>query len=162
MRLLAFLYEWSLRVLPRDFRARYGEEMLVTYRERELEAASWRGAVAEIADVLMTAGRLHAPRPAAQLLAGAAVTCTVMLLVYQLTEQRIDFRAVDPAGEFTLTISRGKPIAASMNGEPVPLSRLQQSGDSIRFLHADGSVLLTLAHEPGSSSIAWQARRERE
>ena len=161
MSFLAFLYRCSLRVLPKDFRARYADEMLDTYRERTMEIGSWRGGFREIADVLVTAGRLYSPQPAARLLVGAALTCSAMLLVYRGTEQRIDFRAVDPAGEFTLTLSRGRPVAATINGESVPLTRLQQSGDSIRFLHTDGSVLLTLAHEPGSSSIAWEAR-ERE
>lgn len=158
MSIITLIYRCALGLLPGDFKARYAHEMLGTFRERVHEANTWRTGVGEVGGVVVTALRLRARPPFHAMIAGVAVTSFLMLFLYQRSGPRVDFSATDPAGQFTLSIRRGKPVAATMSGVSLPLRRIRQTGDSIRFLQADGKVALTVAYDRESSSLAWAPR----
>ena len=156
------LYRLALRLLPQEFRARYADEMLETFRARTAGTPMWKVTCAEIGDVVMTGCRLRTFRPVHATFAAAVIASAFLLLMYEpATSGTIDFSAADPAGEFTLTIREGKPVAASVDRVRVPASRLRQSGDSIRILEPNGTVLLTVAYYPERSRIEWAPREAR-
>jgi hypothetical protein len=100
----------------------------------------------------------------------SAIVVTVLLLTQSAVDSsiasrarlaplgRIDFSAHDPAGQFTLTILNGKPVAATMNHVALPLRRVVHEGDSIRILSPNGHVALALAYYRESSRIEWKPR----
>ena len=64
--------------------------------------------------------------------------------------------AQDPAGEFTLTMDRGRVVAATISGKRVPESRLRQKGRRLELIDERArrlSVKLT-----ASGGIRWSAR----
>jgi hypothetical protein len=68
-------------------------------------------------------------------------------------------RGRDPAGVFTLTIERGRVIGATLDGRPVPPSRLRQRGSRLELFGEDASAFsLRLTPRGG---ITWQARPRR-
>ena len=68
-------------------------------------------------------------------------------------------RGRDPAGVFTLTIERGRLIGATLDGRPVPPSRLRQRGSRLELFGEDASAFsLRLTPRGG---ITWQARPRR-
>ena len=169
------LFALSLRLFPKSFRLSYSAEMERVFTERVSALSPPRilaATVAEIFDVVVSAVRAHGtqlvlPRPS---VAGIVALATLATFVsvrdiawrqdaeFTSSAGRIDFSAHDPAGEFTLTMLAGRPIAASINDVPIPPDRLLHSGDSIRFLSPDGKVVLTLAYYRATGRIEWQAR----
>ena len=167
----------SLYLFPRSFRRAYGHEMLEIFSDKigalpQLSAC--RATLLEVCDVAVAALRAradHAPHVQPALAAGIAVAIGAAMITlfdraWQPTVEisaesdSIDFNAQDPAGEFTLTIRKGRPIAASIDREPLPAARLVHRGDSIRFLAPSGGVLMTVAYHRERARIEWQARPE--
>jgi len=68
-------------------------------------------------------------------------------------------RGRDPAGVFTLTIERGRVIGATLDGRPVPPSRLRQRGSRLELFGEDAAAFsLRLTPRGG---ITWQPRPRR-
>lgn len=175
--ILLRMFGASLYLFPRSFRRAYGHEMVEIFADRisALPRLSACGAtVLEVCDVAVAALRArvdHAPhvQPAVAGAIAIAIAASMITLhertwqptaVISAQSDSIDFNAQDPAGEFTLTIRQGRPIAASIDREPLPAARLVHRGDSIRFLAPSGGVLLTVAYHRESARIEWQARPE--
>ena len=72
-------------------------------------------------------------------------------------ETPIEIRAVDPAGEFTVTLLRGRVVGASIEGVVVPRDRLVQTADSLRFIGSDGRALFSVSVRR-EGGISWEAR----
>jgi len=70
----------------------------------------------------------------------------------------LDFRARDPAGEFTLSIRRGVVVAATVDGQSLPEGRIVQAGDSIRLLAPEGGLVVGVHFDSREGRIGWQAR----
>ena len=68
-------------------------------------------------------------------------------------------RGTDPAGGFTLTIERGRVIGATLDGRPVPATRLRQRGSRLELL-GEGAAVFSLRLTP-RGGITWQARPRR-
>lgn len=64
--------------------------------------------------------------------------------------------AVDPAGEFTLTLLQGRALNATIDGRPVPHGELVQTGRRIRVL--DGAQPILSVRLDGRGGISWQPR----
>lgn len=65
-------------------------------------------------------------------------------------------RGRDPAGVFTLTVERGRVIGATVDGLPLPASRVRQRGSRLELLGEDAAAFsLRLTPRGG---ITWQAR----
>jgi beta-lactamase regulating signal transducer with metallopeptidase domain len=67
-------------------------------------------------------------------------------------------RGRDPAGVFTLTIERGRVIGATLDGLPVPASRVRQLGSRLEL--GEGAAAFSLRLTP-RGGITWQARPRR-
>lgn len=74
----------------------------------------------------------------------------------------LDFRARDPAGEFTLSIRRGRVEAATVDGRRIPERRVVQAEDSIHVLARDGESLVSVHFDPGAGEIRWDPRARRD
>lgn len=70
----------------------------------------------------------------------------------------IDFRAQDPAGEFTIAIRHGSPVAATIDRVPLPASDVRTIGDSIQLVGPGGNVILAVAYYRERARIEWQPR----
>lgn len=70
----------------------------------------------------------------------------------------LDFRARDPAGEFTLSIRRGVVVAATIDGQSLPEGRIVQAGDSIRLFAPEGGLVVGVHFDPREGRIGWRAR----
>lgn len=66
--------------------------------------------------------------------------------------------AEDPAGEFTLLLSRGQVLGAQLDGAQLPDSRIVQQADRISLLGAGGTPDLVIHLEPGGG-FRWTPRR---
>ena len=65
----------------------------------------------------------------------------------------------DPGGVFTLTVERGRVIGATLDGRPVPASRLRQRGSRLELMGEDAAAFsLRLTPRGG---ITWQPRPRR-
>ncbi|HUF12983.1 MAG TPA: M56 family metallopeptidase [Longimicrobiales bacterium] len=64
--------------------------------------------------------------------------------------------AVDPAGEFTLTMRQGRALHATIDGQPVPQGALIQKGRDIRVLAGTRPILAVRLNDRGG--ITWQPR----
>lgn len=176
-RILLRLFRASLYLFPRNFRRAYAHEMTEIFSDRInalAPANACRTTIVEVCDVAFAALRARvdrAPHVQPALAGGIAIAIAAALVTlpdraWQTTAEdsaqsdSIDFNAHDPAGEFTLTIRKGRPIAASIDREPLPAARLVHRGDSIRFLAPSGGVVLTVAYYRESARIEWQARPE--
>ena len=68
-------------------------------------------------------------------------------------------RGRDPAGVFTLTVERGRVIGATLDGLPLPASRVRQRGSRLELLGEDAATFsLRLTPRGG---ITWRARPRR-
>ena len=65
--------------------------------------------------------------------------------------------ATDPAGRFTLTLSGGRVLAASVAGIPLARNRIHQQGKYVRL--DDPSAAGLLVRLTGSGGIEWSPRR---
>ena len=172
--LLTKLFAASLGLFPSEFRKSYAGEMKEVFSDRIQSLGTPSACIAaltEILDVALAAIRLrfaHAVdmRPAT---IGVVGTIVVAAMITASAAERpapgiraqidsIDFNAHDPAGEFTLAIRHGRPVAATIDHVPLPRNRLIHSGDSIRVLSPAGRVILALAYYHDRGRIEWQAR----
>lgn len=173
--LLSRLFRASLYLFPADFRRVYGAEMEEVFDERLREVPIARACalgVSEIADAGIAAMRAHwsaAPQLRPAMAAGISVAIVVTMLALQsprlstipheiAPNDSIDFNAEDPAGQFTLSIREGRPVAATIDRVPLPPQRLIYAGDSIRLLGPSGGVVLAVAYDRGQGRIAWNPR----
>lgn len=173
--LLRRLFRASLHLFPTSFRHAFANEMEGIFVERIASLpplAACLVTVLEIVDVTASAIRVRVARPtyARSAMIGAFGTVVLAAMVTIATVQRnpvaadfappdsIDFKAMDPAGEFTLTVRHGQLIAATIDHVPVPANRLLHSGDSVRFLGPGGRVVLAVAYFRDRARIEWQAR----
>jgi hypothetical protein len=172
---LRSLFRASLHLLPNSFRDEYAEEMEEIFVERIASLpplSACAATAAEIADVVLSSVRVRVARAT---YAGPAMIGVIgtIILASAFTVQTlgrhpvagipapldsIDFNAHDPAGEFTLAIRHGQPVAATIDRIPLPGNRLLHSGDSIRFLGPSGRVVLAVAYYRDRARIEWQAR----
>jgi hypothetical protein len=161
------IYKWTLRLLPREFHKRYGDEMVLITRDR-VQSEGWAALLAECASVLISAlqlrlGRrpLHAPALITALLLFTLLRggAQPMAPRFALTARdSVDFSASDPAGEFTLRVRHGRAIAATIDQQPIGRNQLVHSGDSIRVLNPRGRVLFAVAYNRNTATINWEAR----
>jgi hypothetical protein len=158
-----------------SFRVGYADEMEEIFAER-IDAlsplAATAATIAEIADVIVAAIRLRFARVAYARPAMIGVLGTIILASafsvrtlghdsargLPAAVDSIDFSAQDPAGEFTITVRHGQPVAATIDRVPLRPDRLIHSGDSIRFLGPSGRVVLAVAYYRERARIEWQAR----
>ena|SRR5438105_928997 len=174
-RLLTKLFVASLRLFPAEFRRTYAGEMEEVFADRIQSLGSLAACVAtltEILDVALSAIRVRLGqaadlRPATIGMLGTIVVAAMITASagehgraprLRAASDSIDFNAHDPAGEFTLAIRHGQPVAATIDHVPLPLNRLIHSGDSIRVLGPTGRVVLALAYYHDRASIEWQPR----
>jgi beta-lactamase regulating signal transducer with metallopeptidase domain len=66
--------------------------------------------------------------------------------------------AEDPAGQFTLLLSRGRVFGAQLDGTQLPESRIVQQADRISLLGTPGTADLVIHLEPGGG-FRWTPRR---
>jgi hypothetical protein len=173
--LLRRLFRASLHLFPTSFRHAFAVEMEEIFVERIASLpplAACLATVTEIMDVVASATRVRVARPTYYRSAMVGVLGTVVLaaMVTIATVRRnpvtadlapldsIDFKAQDPAGEFTLTVRHGQPVAATIDRVPLPANRLVHLGDSVHFLGPSGRVVLAVAYYRDRARIEWQAR----
>lgn len=174
-RLLTTLFIGSLRLFPVEFQNSYAEEMKEIFVARIGSLgplAAGIETIAEVLDVLVSAIRIRFAHGVHLRPAMIGTTCMIILAAmltghgperstWGSTRTRldsIDFNAHDPAGEFTLAIRNGRPVAATIDHVPLPRNRLIHSGDSIRVLGPTGRVVLALAYYHDRARIEWQPR----
>lgn len=166
-------FRLSLGMLPRGFRETHAAEMDEVFQARlcaRTPIAVVPFAIAEVAGVAGVAIRLfleahpHQQRTVGATLAVALLATTLSiggLLRSQQGSGQMKISGSDPAGPFTLTLSDGQIVGATMNGIALPATRLTHTADSIRVLNTDGTVSLALAFDVSKGSIAWAARPAR-
>ncbi len=169
------VFRASLRLFPLSFRTAYADEMEQIFFERIARLsllAACAAAFAEILDVALSAIRVRFGGSTYSRLAMIGVLGTVVLVAAVTVHtfdwspvaaafapaDSIEFKAHDPAGEFTLTIRQGRPVAATIDHVPLPGNRLLHSGDSIRFLGPSGRVVLAVAYYGDRARVEWQPR----
>lgn len=169
------VFRASLHLFPTSFRDGYADEMEEIFVKRIASLsplAACAATVAEIADVVVAAVRLRFARATYARPAMIGVLGTIILAsaftVRTLGRDSarslsapldsINFTAQDPAGEFTITVRHGQPVAATIDRVPLRRDRLIHSGDSIRFLGPSGRVVLAVAYYRERGRIEWQAR----
>ena len=165
----------SLHFFPISFRLGYADEMEEIFVERIASLsplAACAATIVEIADVIVSAIRLALARAAYARPAMIGVLGTIILAsafsvrtlghdspqVLPAPLDSIDFKAHDPAGEFTITVRHGQPVAATIDRIPLRRDRFIHSGDSNRFLGPSGRVVLADAYYRDRARIEWQAR----
>ena len=159
------LFRFSLRAFPRDFRKRYGAEMIIVFDERSRD---WTrlSAAAESFDALIAGTRMRLEHVAlGQSLAVVTLAAAMLATTFALRDAereapagRIDFSAHDAAGFFTLTILDGKPVAATMNNISLARDRIVADADSVRLLTNDGRTAVALAFDARRGTISWNSR----
>jgi hypothetical protein len=157
LRPLAWLWPTRLRTGSAERELVLEEVLAEAYVERGLPGLISRW-VREIGDVLGVAAR-HRPVATRAALLGVALSGGALVLRAGPDEPRgaLVVRAVDPAGEFTLTLERGRLVAASVDRIPYSADRLVQTTDSLRVLDAQGRVVVAVEFEaPGT--IRWEPR----
>lgn len=169
------VFRASLHVFPASFRDGYAAEMEEIFFQRIVSLsphAACTATVAEIADVVFSAMRLRFVRATYARPAMIGVLGTIILASaftvrtlggdsargFRVPLDSIDFKAQDPAGEFTIAVRHGQPVAATIDRVPLRRDRLIQLGDSIRFLSPNGRVVLAVAYYRERARIEWQAR----
>lgn len=70
----------------------------------------------------------------------------------------VDFRATDPAGQFTLHVRYGRAVAGSVDNHRVSRRQLIQTADSIRVLNPRGRVLFAVKYNRDDATIQWSPR----
>ncbi len=172
--LLTTLFVASLRLFPAEFRKTYAgemEEIFVGRIESLDPLAACMILATEIIDVALSAIRVRFGdavylRPTTIGLGTIVVAAMITASAVQRNPaaamraplDSIDFNAHDPAGEFTLAIRHGRPVAATIDHVPLPRNRLIHSGDSIHVLGPSGRVVLALAYYHDRARIEWQPR----
>jgi len=174
-RFLRNVFRASLHFFPISFREGYADEMEDIFAERIASLSplvASAATIAEIADVIVSAIRLHFERANYLRPAMIGVLGTIILAsAFSIRTlgrdsapglpaplDSIDFTAQDPAGEFTITVRHGQPVAATIDRVPLRRDRFVHSGDSIRFLGPSGRVVLAVAYYRERARIEWQAR----
>ena len=167
------VYGAAQRLLPADFSRRYADDMLSLFEDR-LNDADGRAdratlAIRETLNVAVTAAklRLEMQQP---LHAQAIVALFVLLSIIRAPDSykppllmsapvdSVDFRASDPAGEFTLHVRYGRAVGGSIDRHPVSRRQLIQTDDSIRVLNGRGRVLVAVKYNRDEAKIAWSPR----
>ena len=172
-RALTRLFVASLALFPAEFRNSYASEMEEIFADRIRLLSAFAACIAtltEIFDVALAAMRVRLGqadlRPATIGMLGTIVIAAMMTAsagersttAFHPPLDSIDFTAHDPAGEFTLAIRHGRPVAATIDRVPLPRNRLIHSGDSIRVLGPSGHVVLALAYYHDRARIEWEPR----
>jgi len=172
---LRMAFRASLHLFPGSFRDAYADEMEETFVERiaSLSAlAACLTTIVEIADVVLSAIRARFElatyaRPATIGVLGTIILASAFTVhtlgrspavTLSTAVDSIDFNAHDPAGEFTITVRHGQPVAATIDRVPLRPDRLVHSGDSIRLIGPSGRVVLAVAYYRERARIEWQAR----
>jgi hypothetical protein len=152
-------YRACLKLLPLEFGRRYGSEMIEIAEARIVEDGV-SAFVSECANVIVTAVRIRLGRYPLQV--PALVVMVLLLMMMRGTGSSasnvVDFKATDPAGEFTLQVRNGRVIAGTLDRQPLSRRQLVHVGDSIRVLNQRGRVVFAVAYDPGTSTIEWTAR----
>ncbi|MFN2604122.1 MAG: hypothetical protein ABR582_15390, partial [Gemmatimonadaceae bacterium] len=173
--LLTTLFIASLRLFPAGFRNSYAEEMKEIFVDRIQSLgrlAACAATLAEILDVAVSAFRIRFAHGAYMRPAMIGTTSMIILAAMlsahdadrstsrslHIQADSIDFNAHDPAGEFTIAIRHGRPVAATIDHVPLPRNRLLHSGDSIRVLGPTGHIVLALAYYHDRARIEWEPR----
>lgn len=176
MNVLTSAFRSTLTLYPEKFRNDYANEMTDVFAERisELEmSAAIIATLLEIIDVIQSAIRFRAMgirfarvQPAMLGVIGTFIVAAAFTLrslswappplIAPLDS--IDFRAHDPAGEFTIAIRHGRPVAATIDRIPLPPSHLRHLGDSIQLVGPGGNVVLAVAYYRDRARIEWQPR----
>jgi hypothetical protein len=164
------VYRVALRLLPRDFHARYADEMELLFSERlaDESTAKWPATAAECCNVMLTSVRVRLGRQPMQ---APALIALMLLLAFvpvprQQTTPRIglapmdsvDFVASDPAGEFTLHLRYGRAVGGTIDQYRLSRNQLVQTADSIRVLNPHGRVLFAVSYNRDAARIQWAAR----
>lgn len=174
-RALTGIFGAVLVLFPESFRRNYGDEMREVFSQRIADLsvpAAVAATVGEILDLFYSATRFRLPRmtrvqPAMLGVVGTfviAAAFTVRSLSWAPAPSMsapldsIDFRANDPAGEFTIAIRHGQPVAATIDRIALPSNRLINLGDSIRLLSPTGQVVLAVAYYRERARIEWEPR----
>jgi hypothetical protein len=166
------LYRVSLRMLPSHFRDTYSAEMEEVFVQRLSELRGIAGfalTVSESVDVGRSALRLRFGHVQPAMIGAVTTLFIVAALSFRsvggsispltiAAVDSIDFRATDPAGEFTIAIRNGRPVSATIDRVTLPSSRLVHLGDSIRLLGPQGQVVLAVAYYHDRARIEWQPR----
>lgn len=164
------LYRVSLSLLPHDFRGRYADEMELLFSERLADdrRASWSVTFVECCNVVLTAARARIGRQPVQ--APALIALTVLLAFVRVPGDQaapriglaptdsVDFRASDPAGEFTLRVRYGRAVGGTVDHYRLTRQQLIQTPDSIRVLNPHGQVLFAVSYNRDAARIQWAAR----
>lgn len=70
---------------------------------------------------------------------------------------RYTITAFDDAGPFTVTLERGRVLAATMDGQPIPAPAITQAGPQIRITDPAGRIPLELTLT-AQGGLAWKSR----
>jgi hypothetical protein len=164
------LFRATLFLLPQKFRSAYGFEMTEVFASRIGDASRFAAgplALREIADVAAIAARARASLMWPSLPRATFAAVAGMIIIFTMgrssdfapaSPSRIDIQAHDPAGQFTLSLVDGRPVAATINRVALPLQLVTGNGDTIRIMGPAGNVALALAYHRESGSIEWKAR----
>jgi len=90
------------------------------------------------------------------LVAAAALWLAPMVTLPGTAFLRYTVNAQDPVGRFSITMEKGRVVAATLGGRPLRSSEVRQNGATVRLL--GGSQPLSLRVTP-QGGIKWQARR---
>jgi len=166
------LFRASLRLLPSTFRDAYGGEMEHVFVERISGLPSPTAlalTIYEVLDVGRSAARLRFGHVQPAMLGAVGTLFIAAALSFHSATgvvppltlapvDSIDFSATDPAGEFTIAIRNGRPVAATIDRIVLPSDRLVHLGDSIRLLGSKGQVVIAVAYDHDRARIEWQPR----
>jgi beta-lactamase regulating signal transducer with metallopeptidase domain len=70
---------------------------------------------------------------------------------------RYTITAFDDAGPFTVTLERGRVLAATMDGAPLPAPSISQSGRQVKISDPQGRIPLELSLTP-QGGLSWKSR----
>ena len=167
------LYALAVRALPEPFRMRYGDDMEAVFAERLSEGDAISDAIritmSECSNVLVAGVRMRVTDQQ-PLQAPALIALFILLSLVRTPDSftpatfantpvdSVDFRATDPAGQFTLHVRYGRAVAGSVDNHRVSRRQLIQTEDSIRVLNPRGRVLFAVAYNRDEATIRWSPR----
>ena len=164
MRITDRLFDAGLIAFPKEFRARYADEMRDVFHARG-SAVSLTAAICEALDLCFSGLRMrfdskYVRTPVLMMITAAAMAATTLILTDASSHaaSRIDFSAQDPSGPFTITIIDGEAVEATINRKRLDSNRIVAVGDSIHLLKDDGSIAVAVAFDPANNAIAWSPR----
>lgn len=144
---LATVATWTLRQPPLEALAMAGTESLALRRVRRVLDGRGSGrALGAGAILLLWAGPL-----AGIGLFGPRVG------IGQAPGGRYTIAAFDDAGPFTVTLERGRVLAATMDGQPIPAPAITQAGSNVRIFDPAGRMPLELTLT-AQGGLAWKSR----